>query len=145
MMDGQMMDGQMGAFGRLLGFEIIEWRNDLAILDLRIRPEMLNRSGILHGGVLTTLIDTAGGYAGTFCAVEGHVRKALTLSLTTQFTGQTRDGVIRATARRRGGGRNTFFVDVSVTSEAGNEIAYGSGVWRYRRGHGDPNGVPAGD
>ncbi|MEZ5834555.1 MAG: PaaI family thioesterase [Geminicoccaceae bacterium] len=136
------MDEQMGAFGRWLGMEIHRWEEGLAVLSLAIRPEMLNRSGILHGGVLTTLMDTAGGYAGTYCPVDGNIRKALTLSLTTQFTGQARSGVITATATHRGGGRKSFFADIAVTEAAGGEISFGSGTWRYRTGHDDPRGVP---
>ncbi|MCB2052819.1 MAG: PaaI family thioesterase [Geminicoccaceae bacterium] len=137
-----MNDVAMGAFARWLGVEMDEWREDHVRMSMKVRPEMLNRSGILHGGVLTSLIDTAGGYAGTWCRKPGHIRQGLTLSLTTQFTGQAKSGTITAVAERRGGGRKTFFVDVSVTDEAGREIAYGSGVWRYRSGHEDPDGVP---
>ena len=135
----------MGAFGRHLGMDVVRWMPDSATVLLPVQPFFLNRSQILHGGILTTLIDTAGGYAGTYCAEEGRVRRAFTLALTTQFTGQAADGVIRAEARRRGGGRKIFFADVEVFSGDGALIAFGSGTYRFRTGHDDPRGVAVED
>ena len=132
----------MGAFGRLLGMEVVAWSEGKATVLLPVRADFLNRSRILHGGILTTLIDTAGGYAGTFCAVPGHVRRALTLSMTTQFIGQASSGTIRAEAVRRGGGRKIFFADVDVSRDDGEPIAFGSGTYRFRSGHDDPAGIP---
>lgn len=135
----------MGAFGRHLGMQVVRWEEGQACVLLTVRPEFLNRSQILHGGILTTLIDTAGGYAGTYCAEPGRVRRALTLSMTTQFTGQASSGVIRAEAVRRGGGRKIFFADIEIFSDDNASIAFGSATYRFRTGHDDPRGVPIGD
>ena len=48
-------------FLRLLGVELTDWQPDLAELQCELRPELLNRSGALQGGVLATLIDAAWG------------------------------------------------------------------------------------
>lgn len=136
-----VVKAEMGAFGRLLGIEVDFWCDGEARLLLPVRSEFLNRSGVLHGGVLTTLIDSAGGYAGTYCAKPGNVRRAFTLAMTTQFTGQASSGTIRAEARRRGGGRRIYFADVEVFAEDGASIAFGSGTYRYRSGHEDPQGI----
>ena len=121
-------------FNALIGFRISEWRDDEVVLELALRPELLNRSGILHGGVLATLIDAAGGFAGCYSATPGEPRRALSLSLTTNFTGQARDGTVRVVARRRGGGRKVFFSSIEVFNAAGDLIALGEGTYRYRRG-----------
>ena len=143
-LESQMIPNpDMGAFVRHLGVQITHWIDGEAILELTLKPEFLNRSGVIHGGILTTIIDTAGGYAGTFCTIPGHVRRAFTLSMTTQFTGQASSGVVRATARRRGGGRKIYFADVQVENEAGEQIAFGSATYRYRTGHEAIEGVPA--
>lgn len=135
----------MGAFGRHLGMQVVHWQQDEATVLLPIRPEFLNRSQVLHGGILTTLIDTAGGYAGTFCAYPGRVRRAFTLSMTTQFTGQASAGTLRAEARRRGGGRKIFYVDVEIYTDDDRSVAFGSGTYRFRTGHDDPRGVAVED
>lgn len=132
----------MGAFGQHLGMEVTEWRDGHATVCLPIKPSFLNRSQILHGGILTTLIDTAGGYAGTYCTVAGHVRRAFTLSMTTQFTGRASRGTIRAEAKCKAGGRRIFFAEVDVFGDDGDLLAFGSASYRLLAGHENPEGVP---
>ena len=62
------------AFRDLVGYRLIEWGDGYAKLELTLDARHMNRSGVAHGGVLTTLMDAVGGYAGTWCAVEGNVR-----------------------------------------------------------------------
>jgi acyl-coenzyme A thioesterase PaaI-like protein len=94
--------------------------------------------------VLATLIDTASGFAGCYCAVPGNRRRAMTLSLDTHFIGRAKpDGRLTATARQVGGGRNVFFAAAEVRDETGALIATGGGVFRYRGSSGDPHGEPA--
>ena len=75
-----------GGFADLLGYELTAWGPDTAELTLKIATKHLNRSGVVHGGVVTTLIDTACSYSGCFCSVAGNVRRSFSLSLTTQGT-----------------------------------------------------------
>ena len=130
-------------FNNLIGFDLAEWREDHVELTLTLAERHLNRSGVLHGGVLSTLIDVAGGLAGCYCPVEGHVRRALTLAMSVQFTGQTRAGRIRVIGRRRAGGRRVYFAGVEVYGEDDTLLALGEGTYRYRSGSEDPRGVPA--
>ncbi len=129
-------------FRQLLGYRVLEWRLDEAAITLTIGPRHLNRGGALHGGVIATLIDAAGGYAGCYCAVPGRVRRSVTVSLTTQFLTQTRTGVLTARARVRGGGKRLFVASVEVHDGSGTLIAVGEGVYRYRTGSESPEGVP---
>lgn len=130
-------------FNDLIGFEIAEWREDHVVLTLELTRHHLNRSGVLHGGVLSTLIDVAAGLAGCYCTVEGNVRRALTLSMTVNFTGQTRAGRIRVVARKRAGGRKVFFAGVEVFDQQDTLIALGEVTCRYRGGSESPEGLPA--
>lgn len=139
--DAPIGNTDMGPFSRHMGMHVTAWHQGRATVEMPIRPEFLNRSGVLHGGILTTLIDSAGGYAGTHCTLPGRIRRAFTLSLTTQFTGQASKGVICAKARLRGSGRKIFFADVEVFDDDGQSIAFGSATYRYRTGHEDPQGV----
>ena len=130
-------------FNRLIGLEIGEWREDCVVLTLALTGQHLNRSGVLHGGVLSTLIDVAGGLAGCHCTVAGNVRRALTLSMTVNFTDQTRAGQIRVVARKRAGGRKIFFAGVEVFDDRDTLIALGEVTCRYRSGSEAPEGMSA--
>jgi len=129
-------------FQELIGYRIVEWSEGLAIVSLEIGGQHLNRSGVLHGGVLTTLIDTVCGYAGCYCAVPGRVRRAVTLSLTTNFTGQVGSGVLQAVGRKQTGGRRIFYCSGEVFDADDALVAVGQGTFRYRSGSESETGVP---
>jgi uncharacterized protein (TIGR00369 family) len=118
-------------FNAHLKFRFADWRPDLAALEVTIEPHMLNRSGLVHGGLLATVLDAALGYSGCFPEEEGRRRRAVTLSMTTTYVGQTKGGTIRATARRRGGGKSVFMATGEITDEAGAVLAIGEGTYRY--------------
>jgi uncharacterized protein (TIGR00369 family) len=130
-------------FAALVGYRIAEWSWQEAAVELEPAAHHMNRSGILHGGVLTTLIDTACGYSGCYCETPGRGRRAMTLQLTTQFLAPATAGQ-RLTARARvtGGGRSVFFADCAVHADDGTLIGHGQGVFKYTAGSGDPEGVP---
>jgi uncharacterized protein (TIGR00369 family) len=134
------MHSDIGPFGSYLGFELLAWEVGVAQLSLVVQPFMLNRSGVLHGGVTVALLDAAGGYAGTYCTVPGNVRRGATLSLSTSFVGQVRQGRIVADARVIGGGRSTFFARVEVRDGAGMLVAAGDCTYRLRSNSIDPRG-----
>lgn len=145
MQDSAPLDLQLrpGRFADLVGYRLLAWEPERAVLALLLEERHLNRSGLMHGGVLTTLIDAACGYAGTHCSLAGNVRGALTLQLSTQFIAAGRAGQrLTATGRKTGGGRSVFFATAEVADEAGRLIGRGEGVFRYRRGSESPEGLP---
>ena len=89
-----------------------------------------NRHGIPHGGVAATLLDTAMGYAGSFCPWPGRVRKATTLSLTVNYLAQPRGRRLIAEGRQTGGGRKSFFVEGTLRDDLGTLVATGSAAMR---------------
>ena len=94
--------------------------------------------------MLVTLIDTAAGYAGCYCAEPGRTRRAVTLSLTTSFLAPALAGAtLTAKAQRTGGGQSIYFARCELVDETGRLIATGEGTFKYRRGSEDPRGVPA--
>ncbi len=123
-----------GGFADLVGYELGEWREDYAEVTLVVAERHINRSGVMHGGVLSTLIDTACGYCGTFSPEPGHRRRAFTVTLTSQFIASAPLGAtLTAAARRTGGGRQIFFSTCDVTDEDGRLIGKGDGVFKYIR------------
>jgi len=130
-------------FQRTMRYRLTEWEPDRAVLELEILPRHLNRARVVHGGVLATLLDTVGGFAGTYCTVPGNKRGAVTLSLTTTFMSQATAGTLRAVGKLRGGGRKIFMVTCEVFDDQDKLVAIGEGTYRYRSGSEDPEGVPA--
>lgn len=131
-------------FASLLSYRLVAWRKDEADVALMIERRHLNRSGVLHGGVLTTLLDVALGYAGCFIATPGRRRRAFTLSLNTQFiaTGQVGDR-LTAKGHKIGGGASVFFAKGEVLTEGGRLLATAEGVFKYRGESGKPDGEAA--
>ena len=97
---------------------------------LDIREEHLNRAGSVHGGVLATLIDAAGGLSGNYNGGSEPPLPATSLTLVTSFLGSVRAGPIRAVGVRRGGGSRIFFASVDIFSEGGELLATGQGSYR---------------
>lgn len=122
----------MAAFSQVVGFKVVEWRRDHCALELRIKPHHRNRSGVVHGGVSMTLIDAACGYSGSYTEPGEPPKLSSSLSITVGFVGNVKSGVLRAVARRTGGGSRTFFATAQVLDEKGNLIAQGESVFRYR-------------
>lgn len=51
------------AFNHLLGFELVRTHRDGVTIQCRVRPELLNSGGSLHGGVTASIADAAVGTA----------------------------------------------------------------------------------
>jgi len=121
-----------GGFADLVGYKLANWQNDLAEVTLTLDQRHMNRSGVMHGGVLTTLIDTACGYCGCYTPEGAEPRRAFSLSLTCSFIGTAHKGSrLTARARRSGGGKSVFFADCEVLDEAGRVIGSGQGTFKY--------------
>ncbi|MEQ8356499.1 MAG: PaaI family thioesterase [Kiloniellaceae bacterium] len=121
-----------GGFADLVGYELAKWEEDLADVALTVERRHLNRSGVMHGGVLSTLIDTACGYCGCYTPQGETPRRAFTLSLTCNFIGAAQEGrCLLARARRTGGGKSVFFADCEVLDEDGRVIGGGQGTFKY--------------
>ena len=44
-------------FHNLLGYRQVSWEEDKAVIALDLKPEHLNMGGVIHGGVLSSLLD----------------------------------------------------------------------------------------
>ncbi len=124
---------QHGNFAETIGYRLTAWSENEAEISFEAEVRHMNRSGLLHGGVLATVIDAACGFAGCYEPPPGQGRRALTLSLTTQYLGAVAAGThLTATATRSGGGRNIFFSSCEVRDAEGRPVATGSGTFKYR-------------
>jgi acyl-CoA thioesterase len=107
-------------FNKLLGMHLVEAENGHAIISMTIQPEYLNPAGLVHGGVIFALADSAGANAAVSygCQVVTvnseikYMRPAL---------GSTK--TLTGTAREIKHGRTISFYEVSITTDDGTEVA----------------------
>jgi uncharacterized protein (TIGR00369 family) len=118
-------------FNALLGFRLTDWRPGFAQMDCAIDERHLNRAGILHGGVLATVLDAALGFTGVYNPEPGRRRRCVTLSMTIQYLCQAKGGTIRCTAEQKGGGKSVFMASGEVRGPDGTLLATAQGVYRY--------------
>ncbi|WP_459615101.1 PaaI family thioesterase [Bordetella sp. 2513F-2] len=118
-------------FLHFIGAQLTHWEPGNATVELLLDERHMNRSGVAHGGLYSVLIDAAGGLSG--CHSGDRIgRKAITLSLTTSFTGQVAGGRLSAHARVRKRGTRIFFSTVEIYDDQGQLAALGEGTFRLR-------------
>ena len=126
----------------LLDLHVVEWADGFARSEMVLQPHHLNASGVVHGGVLMTVLDSVSGRCGLYCNMPGHRRYGMTVTMTCNFVGQSKAGKLICTARRTAGGSRTYFTAVEIHTDKGDLVATGSGVHRYRSGSEKIDGVP---
>lgn len=130
------------AFADALGMKVTRWEDGFVRLEAPIQGWYLNRSGVVHGGIASAMVDMACGFAGIYAPPGTPDKHALTLSLTVQFTGQASRGHLVADGRVKSRGRRVYFTQATlwavptpdVPAEEGAMLAFGSGTFRLRGG-----------
>ncbi|MGE0658031.1 MAG: PaaI family thioesterase [Reyranellaceae bacterium] len=117
-------------FNDKLGHRLVGWRPGFVELAMEVRPDLMNASGVVHGGVLMTLLDAAGGLAASFQGLDQPRKFCRTLSFTTQFVNPGRAGMLIARGHKRSDGRKTFVCEAEILDEQGDLIAVGTGTYR---------------
>jgi uncharacterized protein (TIGR00369 family) len=129
-------------FLELVDTRLEEWRDGYVRIGLELKHHHLNRAGVVHGGLLATLLDHAGGFCGVYCEDPAKRRHSMTLSLTCNFVAQARSGLLIATGELAVGGRKIYFANTEVRTQEGILLATGSSTHRYRRGSEGRDGGP---
>jgi uncharacterized protein (TIGR00369 family) len=120
-------------FNRYLGIRGGDAREGWAVLLLPVRPEHIGdpRRPALHGGVLSALIDTAGGVAAWSALPQGET--VSTVDLRVDFLEPARaEGTLQAEAQLVRKGNRVCHVRISVTQE-GVLVAEGRAVYNIHR------------
>ncbi|CAN5856585.1 hypothetical protein BH11PSE3_BH11PSE3_32720 [soil metagenome] len=133
---GPVATHEFRGFNGLIGHEVVAWRAGFVEMRLKVRPELCNANGLLHGGVLMTLLDSASGFACTFNETATARRLSVTLAFTTQFIKAARDGdeLTIFGAWRPSTSQSTFAAETEIYDQAGELIATGAGTFRFLKG-----------
>jgi uncharacterized protein (TIGR00369 family) len=119
-------------FPRLVGLVFEEVRVDYARMRLPYRPELNQPGGVVHGGALTTLIDTV--VVPAIASTHDAVPRMLTVSMTINFLGALKeeDAVAEGWVEKRG--RRTVFCAAEVRSGSGTLTTRASLVYNVIAG-----------
>jgi uncharacterized protein (TIGR00369 family) len=127
-----LMEDQV-PFNRYLGIRGESAEKGKSVLLLPVRPEFVGdaRRPALHGGVISALVDTAGGLAAWTALEEGE--SVSTVDLTVDYLEPARlGGQLRAAAELLRKGNRVCHVRVRVTQDE-TLVAEGRGVYNIHR------------
>jgi acyl-CoA thioesterase len=123
-------------FSELMGFRLIERSDGEAKVAVTVEEHHANTMGIAHGGLVSSVMDTACGAAVARQPSIGG-KAVSTVSLQITYLGPTFVGdTLIATARRRGRGKQLITCDVEVVNPEGEAVAIGMCTLRVRSGDG---------
>ena len=108
-------------YARFLGLQLGKVRQGEVSIHLDIRDELKQNQGVVHGGAIASLIDTASAFA-VLSQIDLDER-VTTTDLTIHYLRPAISGRIVATARIIRGGRRLFVLSVEVLDDGGAHVA----------------------
>ena len=108
-------------YAKFLGLELGEIGNGEVSIYLDVRAELKQNQGVVHGGAVASLIDTASAFA-VLTQIETHER-VTTTDLTIHYLRPITAGRMTARAHIVRSGRRLFVLSVEVTNDDGKLIA----------------------
>jgi len=105
-----------------LDFRTITNTAEVVELEVDWHEGLCTTGGLLHGGVLMALADSAGG-ACAFANLPEGAAGTSTIESKTNFLGAVREGTVRASARPLHVGSTTIVIETEVRSSAGKLVA----------------------
>ena len=108
-------------YAKFLGLELGEMKPGEANLHLEVRDELRQNRGVVHGGAVASLIDTASAFA-VVTQLEPNER-VTTTDLTIHYLRPVTAGRLTATARTVRAGRRLFVLSVEVMDNQQKLIA----------------------
>jgi 1,4-dihydroxy-2-naphthoyl-CoA hydrolase len=112
-----------GGFTSLIGLALEETGPDRVTGSVPITADLLQPYGILHGGVLCSIVETLASFGGAiWYGDRGHV---VGVSNSTDFLRATRTGTVHAVATPIHRGRSSQLWLVEITDDEGRAVARG--------------------
>lgn len=114
-------------FWGYLGCQIVSAEPSKVVISLDVQPHHLNLLGIIHGGVLSSLLDNA---MGLVIILTRPNEKVVTTNLNVHFVSSLRGGRLIATADIVHESRKMITATGTVVGEGGQLTAMGTGSFR---------------
>lgn len=108
-------------FAKLIGIGLEEVGAGEATLGLDVREELMQNNGVVHGGAIASLIDTAAAFA--IISLLPANERATTVDLTISYLRPLTSGRAQCNARVLRPGRRLIVVSVELLDETGTLVA----------------------
>lgn len=107
---------------KTLAIHTQQWSADVVQMTIEWDESLCTSGGLLHGGVVMALADSAGGACAAANLPEGATGTS-TIESKTNFLGAVKDGTITATARPLHVGSTTIVIETEVRRADGRLVA----------------------
>ena len=112
-------------FASQLGIRLKETETDRAVLEMPFKESLVTIADIVHGGAISSLIDTAATAAAWSVTELPENPRGTTVALTVNFVAAARGVDLTAAARVIRRGRSLCYCDVEVLMPDGDLVAKG--------------------
>ena len=106
-----------------LGITVDKLDDGLAVLSLPFDESLATIADVVHGGAISSLVDTAAAAAAWAGAEAPENMRGTTVGISITFVAAARSQDVTATARVVRRGKNLAFIDVDVTTPDGAVVA----------------------
>jgi len=113
-----------------LGVRFDRYEPDDVVLRLPFRADLTNDGVVYHGGVIASLMDTAGAAAAWSNHDFAKGTRASTVAISIQYVGAARESDLLCHARAVKRGRELVFCEMTATDAAGTVVAQGLLTYR---------------
>ena len=111
-------------FSQWLGIDVLDIKEGYSKIKMKVRKEMINGFGIVHGGIAFSLADSAFAFA---CNNRNNLSVALDTSI--NYTKPVHVGdVLTAEAKEIHNGKSTGLYHISITNQGGHVVAIFKGT-----------------
>ena len=115
-----------------LGLTVADTGEGMAVVEMTPTDDMANHSGFVHGGMISTLADSAMGRS--VRTLKPGVTRAMSFDLKLSFIGAAKIGEkLRATGRVIHAGRRTVVTDCRIEGRDGRLVATASATFAVTR------------
>lgn len=118
----QQVNATLRGFDRLYGLELAHVGKDGVRASVRVRDELKQPDGLVHGGVYAAVAESLASLA-TWLAVADEGNTAMGMSNSTSFLRPITEGVVHARATPLHRGRTTWVWDVYFSDDADRACA----------------------
>ena len=115
----------VGPLGDLLGMATVARERGRCTMELTVDPALHNPNGVVHGGVIYTLIDYSMGGAVQPSLPEG--RACTSIEVKVSYLAPVREGTVIVETEVIRQGRNIAFLESKVRDAGGRLVATGTG------------------